>query len=592
MKKIVLVSMVKNEADIIESFVRHSLTYADELIIADHQSSDGTWEILQKLQAEGLPLTLKRLYRVEFALREVVNGLIREAILAHGADIVLPFDADEFLVNTENDIPCRQVLEALDPGELYGLHWRNYEPVAPEKDRDTFLLSRQCRRGKGWTPAQKTIVGARSYIEGRPYELVQGQHFGEYIDDGSGVPMAFVPLIHTAHYHWRSPDQYATKVATSWLNNTAKYTMYTTAASYLKKYFDGLRHHESLAQEGILEDAEPFDLSQFVPPQTLRYTPTAPADVQANVMAAAEQIAEQLVETKVLQRQKRVSMILIWMGRDDAAWQKTLESACSQTYPYLDWFVLCMADGRPAGLDACNKQMTLVSAAQGNWAQILEERVQGDYVQWLLPGETMRPNKVQRMVAFMETQDFYYGAAFAARREESGGTWKLGLSVPFEEPAKAYQTSILRKMFLQLGRYPIGGLCAGLFRRTTMASVAWFERGFLDGRPMVMVMWCEWMRAVGQAEGLPHIVGILRADFCDTGEEVTADAFCWHQLQWASVLQMAEESPEMIDAARDGWKMFVSHGGAVVQEKETALASSPFYPEYLRLLAQARERCE
>lgn len=58
MKKIVLVSMVKNEADIIESFVRHSLTYADELIIADHQSSDGTWEMLQKLRAEGLPLTL------------------------------------------------------------------------------------------------------------------------------------------------------------------------------------------------------------------------------------------------------------------------------------------------------------------------------------------------------------------------------------------------------------------------------------------------------------------------------------------------------------------------------------------------------
>ncbi|MGN0939159.1 MAG: glycosyltransferase family 2 protein, partial [Selenomonas sp.] len=134
MKKIVLVSMVKNEADIIESFVRHSLTYADELIVADHQSSDATWDILQKLRAEGLPLTLHRLYRVELAHREVMNRLTREAITEHGAELVLPFDADEFLVNDENNLSCRQVLETLDPENLYCLRWRVYEPLLPDQD--------------------------------------------------------------------------------------------------------------------------------------------------------------------------------------------------------------------------------------------------------------------------------------------------------------------------------------------------------------------------------------------------------------------------------------------------------------------------
>ncbi len=50
--------MVKNEMDIIESFVRHTLGFADLLIVADHKSTDRTREILESLQAEGLPLII------------------------------------------------------------------------------------------------------------------------------------------------------------------------------------------------------------------------------------------------------------------------------------------------------------------------------------------------------------------------------------------------------------------------------------------------------------------------------------------------------------------------------------------------------
>ena len=188
MQKIVLVSIVKNEGDVIESFVRHSLTYADELIIADHQSTDGTWEILQKLRAEGLPLTLERLYRVEHAQREEMNRLVREAIVEHGAAIVLPFDADEFLVSDVQSISCRQVLQALPPNTLYRLRWRIFEPALPEQDREQFLLLRPCRRERDFSTGFKTMVGGYGYTHGRPYELVQGQHFGVYLDDSSSVP--------------------------------------------------------------------------------------------------------------------------------------------------------------------------------------------------------------------------------------------------------------------------------------------------------------------------------------------------------------------------------------------------------------------
>ncbi|MBQ1762801.1 MAG: glycosyltransferase family 2 protein, partial [Aquincola sp.] len=48
--------MVKNEADIVEAFVRHNLHFVDLMVLLDNGSTDGTRDILEALQKEGLPL--------------------------------------------------------------------------------------------------------------------------------------------------------------------------------------------------------------------------------------------------------------------------------------------------------------------------------------------------------------------------------------------------------------------------------------------------------------------------------------------------------------------------------------------------------
>ena len=58
--RLIGVAMVRNEADIIEAFVRHNLTILDALVVVDHASLDGTSEILTLLQREGLPLRVMR----------------------------------------------------------------------------------------------------------------------------------------------------------------------------------------------------------------------------------------------------------------------------------------------------------------------------------------------------------------------------------------------------------------------------------------------------------------------------------------------------------------------------------------------------
>ena len=72
----------------------------------------------------------------------------------------------------------------------------------------------------------------------------------------------------------------------------------------MKGTFDLLRRHEIPEREDAPKDMERFDLAPHVPSQALRYTSGAPADLLSNLMAAAEQISEQLAETKVLQRKK------------------------------------------------------------------------------------------------------------------------------------------------------------------------------------------------------------------------------------------------------------------------------------------------
>ncbi len=75
-KKIFSISMVKNESDIIESFVRYNLNIFDGMIILDNHSSDNTLEILNLLKKEGLNLHIIKDEDKEFDQAAKINKLL------------------------------------------------------------------------------------------------------------------------------------------------------------------------------------------------------------------------------------------------------------------------------------------------------------------------------------------------------------------------------------------------------------------------------------------------------------------------------------------------------------------------------------
>src|SRR5438477_425867 len=104
--RLVAIATAKNEGDIIEAFVRHTLALVSHLVILDDASTDGTRAILEALRQEGLALDIVEDHATGHPQGERMTRLMRDhAIRRHGAEWVLPLDADEFVVGEEGIVP-------------------------------------------------------------------------------------------------------------------------------------------------------------------------------------------------------------------------------------------------------------------------------------------------------------------------------------------------------------------------------------------------------------------------------------------------------------------------------------------------------
>jgi hypothetical protein len=127
--QIAAISCIRDEGDIIETFVRVNSTFVDLFIFVD-DSTDATGTILEKLAAEGFRIV--RLFRQNkndpYHQDMVVMGAIQYAILNHiQADFFLLLDSDEFpeFASKDEAVDC---LAAIPTGQIGSYQWRTYIP--------------------------------------------------------------------------------------------------------------------------------------------------------------------------------------------------------------------------------------------------------------------------------------------------------------------------------------------------------------------------------------------------------------------------------------------------------------------------------
>jgi hypothetical protein len=96
--RIIGVAMVKNEADIIELFIKINSRFFSEIHILDHQSSDSTAAIITKCQSWGYRVKYKHLENdgMGFNQAEITTNYIQQVARDYDCDFIMPIDADEF----------------------------------------------------------------------------------------------------------------------------------------------------------------------------------------------------------------------------------------------------------------------------------------------------------------------------------------------------------------------------------------------------------------------------------------------------------------------------------------------------------------
>ncbi|TNE95219.1 MAG: glycosyltransferase family 2 protein [Gammaproteobacteria bacterium] len=132
MTKIAAVSMVKNECDIIEWFIKLNARFVDHFFIIDHLSSDDTRSIIERLRSEGYAITCLSLEQLAFDQSAVMTRQIREVAIANQFDYIIPLDADEFVDFTERSSFNDYLKSKISPVQLGVMEWLTFCPVADD----------------------------------------------------------------------------------------------------------------------------------------------------------------------------------------------------------------------------------------------------------------------------------------------------------------------------------------------------------------------------------------------------------------------------------------------------------------------------
>ena len=219
--RILGLSMVKNEQDIIEPFVRHNMRFLDAFIVLDNGSVDDTHRILVALMREldGLVVTVCSAFG--YTQAERMSRLLRTVQAAYFADYIIFLDADEFIGCADRPTFEQHLLQ-IPPGGYGLVRWRNFvlSPSDPDKSHRDPPRSMPFRRSEE-RPTRDNIV---LRLDGRyAHDLIiaQGNHA---VQSSAGRVLPAVPLhgLTLDHFPLRSAEQLIAKSVVGWMAYLAK----------------------------------------------------------------------------------------------------------------------------------------------------------------------------------------------------------------------------------------------------------------------------------------------------------------------------------------------------------------------------------
>ncbi len=210
------ISIIKNEADIVEIFVRYHAAIFDHIFIIDHNSQDDTNAILESLRAEGLPLDIYHETVGYHNQSECMTRLMHLVKKKYDPDWIVPLDADEFLIGADFDKLQEEVSK--DHRVLFPV-WHNYTPTINDPRDELNVLKRLKYKNKKINYNQHKVLIPKNVISEGMY-LPEGNH-ELYHGDGTPVSYTITTTAHIAHFPVRSVEQIQKKAFCGWPSKLA-----------------------------------------------------------------------------------------------------------------------------------------------------------------------------------------------------------------------------------------------------------------------------------------------------------------------------------------------------------------------------------
>lgn len=465
MVKIAVISMVKNESDIIEHFVRHCLSFADIVLVMDHDSCDGTSEILSNLQGEDDRLVIEQCNTMGYTQSEVMTSLMKKAALEYGANIIIPLDADEFLVAYPGLDVC-SAIRSLPKDTVCQLPLISHKLDNPALLSERFILNCPSKLLQEMGGA-KVLITAGNW-DWKNMILHQGNHFVSYrtYRECDKIEAKYQKLLYIAHFVRRSTEQQLSKYIVGWLHNVAEYSKYTPYAHEWGKIFRNVR--EGTYCETEIPVLHSYDKIQNKN-QLIKYSYVAKVNPYRNLQITAEKMAQKVALNECLLAGNRADVIMLSCD-DLQQCMASLSSVRAQKYA-VDKVFIINSDDTYKYKDVLEKQFNELNLIFVSDISRVQEYSMANYIQMMILGDELKEDKIAAsMTAIHQYADV--GCIYFNGMADSYNTRDLILSdeLNFSLISARELLNVLRED----SRLPSGGIAGFLFKRHLLENINWF----------------------------------------------------------------------------------------------------------------------
>ena len=206
--KLVETVMLRDEVDVIDAQISYHLSSGVDFVIAiDHDSRDGTSDILESYARDGHLVRIPKAGKMQESVWR--TEMARLAATEYGADWVLNTDADEFWMARDGGL-LREVFAAIP--ERFGVVWALTRHFVPRPENEPHFADRMTVRVSTTAPVNDPTSPYRPHAKvahrADPSIVVR---YGAHLVSSRLNPLSDWYLADVLHFPYRSLEQYLRK---------------------------------------------------------------------------------------------------------------------------------------------------------------------------------------------------------------------------------------------------------------------------------------------------------------------------------------------------------------------------------------------